>query len=134
MKREFDLTNLTDEEVELIEKVLETRRILKSVNPDGHVLITQATQAGFGPHEINAIIAPNYGNVDRSVIAEFRQSGKSSMLSELFKPYLEFKLEDQIDEEHEQYNSVFNQFRRSKYLPSIELTIGRQYEIKLGDK
>ena len=41
-------------------------------------------------------------------------------------------IEDQIDEEHEQYNSWFNQFRRSKYLPKIELKIGSLYELKLG--
>lgn len=136
MKREFDLNNLTDEDVELIENSLEMRRILKMGNPDGHILITQAMSAGFRPHEINAIIAPNYGNADRSAFAEFRQSGKSSMLSgisELFKPYLEFKLEDQIDESHEQFDCVFNQFRRSKYLPSIELKIGNKYEIQLGE-
>lgn len=54
------------------------------------------------------------------------------MISELFKHYLEFKIEDQINEEHEQYNAIFNQFRRSKYLPSIEFKIGNKYEIKLG--
>ncbi len=42
-------------------------------------------------------------------------------------------VEGQIDEEHEQYNAVFNQFRRSKYLPSIELKIGNLYELKLGE-
>ncbi len=133
MKREFDLNNLTDEDVELIENSLEMRRILKMCKSDGHILITQAMSAGFRPHEINAIVAPNYGNADRSVFAEFRQSGKYSMLSELFKPYLEFKIEDQIEESHEQFDCVFNQFRRSKYLPRIELKIGNKYEIQLGE-
>ena len=89
--------------------------------------------AGFRPHEINAIVAPNYNNIDRSIFTQSRQSGKSNMMSELFKPYLEFKIEDQIDEYHEQFDCVFNQFRRSKYLPSIELKIGNKYNIKLGE-
>jgi hypothetical protein len=133
MKREFDLNNLTDEDVELIENSLEMRRILKRCNPSRLHLINQASTAGFRPHEINAIVAPNYSNADRSVFTQFRQSGKSSMMSEPFKPYLEFKLEDQIDESHEQFDCVFNQFRRSKYLPSIELKIGNKYEIQLGE-
>lgn len=112
MKREFDLNNLTDEEVELIEESLSRRRILKMCNPDGYSLINRAISAGFKPHEINAIVAPNYGNVDRSLFAQSTQSGKS---------YLEFKyypeIEIQINESHEQYNAIFNQFRRSKYLP-----------------
>ena len=134
MKREFDLNNLSDDEVKMIENSLEMRRISKMCNPDGHILITQALSAGFRPHEINAIVAPNYGNADRSLFPEFRQSGRSLMMSELFKPYLEFKLEEQIDEEHEQYSAVFNQFRRGKYLPSIELKIGNLYELKLGSR
>ena len=128
MKREFDLNELTDEDVEIIEEALSRRRILKMCNPDGHILITQALTAGFRPHEINAIVAPNYGNADRSVFAEFRQIGKSLMMSELLK------LEEQIDESHEQYSAVFNQFRRGKYLPSIELKIGNLYELKLGSR
>ena len=136
MKREFDLNELTDEDVEIIEEALSTRRILKMCNPDGHILITQAMSAGFRPHEINAIIAPNYGNADRSAFAEFRQSGKSSMLSgisELFKPYLEFKYDDTISTEHDQYFAVFNQFRGSRLQPRIELKIGNKYEIQLGE-
>ena len=132
MKREFDLNELTDEDVEIIEEALSRRRILKMCNPDGHIIITQAMSAGFRPHEINTIVAPNYNNIDRSIFAQSRQCGKSNMMSELFKPYLEFKIEDQINEEHEQYNAIFNQFRRSKYLPSIEFKIGNKYEIKLG--
>lgn len=134
MKQEFDLSNLTDNDVEVLEDSLEMRRILKMGNLDGHILITRAMSAGFRPHEINAIVTPNYGNDDRSAFAEFRQSGKSSMLSELFKPYLKFKLEEQIDKEHEQYSAVFNQFRRGKYLTSIELKIGNKYELKLGSR
>ena len=34
MKREFDLNELTDEDVEIIEEALSTRRILKMCNPD----------------------------------------------------------------------------------------------------
>ena len=128
MKREFDLNNLSDDEVKMIENSLEMRRISKMCNPDGHILITQALTAGFRPHEINAIVAPNYGNADRSVFAEFRQIGKSLMMSELLK------LEEQIVESHEQFNYVFNQFRRGKYLPSIELKIGNKYELKLGSR
>ena len=133
MKREFDLNELTDEDVEIIEEALSTRRILKMCNPDGHIQILGAMSACFRPHEINAIVTPNYGNADRSIFTQSRQSGKSNMMSELFKPYLEFKLDDRIDESHEQFDCVFNQFRRSKYLPSIELKIGNKYEIKLGD-
>jgi hypothetical protein len=135
MKREFDLNNLTDEEVELIEKSLEMRRILKMGNPAGHILITQAISSGFRPHELCAIVAPNYENTDRSIFAQSRQIGKSLMTHELLKPYLEFEytpeIDNQIDESHEQYNAIFNQFRRTKYLPSIELKIGNKYEIKL---
>ena len=136
MKREFDLNELTDEDVEIIEEALSRRRILKMCNPDGHIQILGAMSAGFRPHEINAIVAPNYNNIDRSIFTQSRQSGKSNMMSELFKPYLEFKypeIEDQINEEHVQYNSIFNQFRRSKYLLSIELKIGNKYKIKLGE-
>lgn len=133
MKREFDLNNLTDEDVEIIEEALSARRISKMGNPDGLPLINQAMSAGFRPHELWAIAAPNYENIDRSIFAQSWQSGKSSMISELFKHYLEIKIEDQINEEHDQYNSIFNQFRRSKYLPSIELKIGNKYEIKLGE-
>ena len=133
MKIESDLKNLTGEDVELMGNSLEMRRITKMCIPDAHSLITQAMSAGIRHHEINAIVAPNYGNADRGVFAGFRQSGKSSTMSERFKPYLEFKLEDRIDESHEQFDCVFNQFRRSKYLPSIELKIGNKYEIKLGD-
>lgn len=132
MKREFDLNKLTDEDVRILEEALSRRRILKMCIPDGYSLINQAISAGFKPREICSIVAPNYGNIDRSIFAQSRQSGKSNMMSELFKPYLEFKIEDQINEEHDQYNSIFNQFRRSKYLPSIELKIGNKYEIKLG--
>ena len=139
MKREFDLNNLTDDEVKMIENSLEMRRISKMCCSEFEHLHIQrglaaAMSAGFRPHEINATVAPNYGNDDRSVFVEFRQIGKSSMMSELFKPYLEFKLEEQIDEEHEQYSAVFNQFRRGKYLPSIELKIGNLYELKLGSR
>lgn len=138
MKREFDLNNLSDDEVKMIENSLEMRRISKmccSEFEHQHIQrgLAAAMPAGFRPHEINAIVAPNYGNADRSVFAEFRQIGKSSMMSELFKPYLEFKLEEQIDESHEQFDCIFNQFRRSKYLPSIELKIGNKYEIQLGE-
>ena len=132
MKREFDLNNLTDDEVKMIENSLEMRRISKMCCSEFEHLHIQrglaaAMSAGFRPHEINAIVAPNYGNDDRSVFVEFRQIGKSSMMSELLK------LEEQIDESHEQYSAVFNQFRRSKYLPSIELKIGNKYEIQLGE-
>ena len=133
MKREFDLNNLTDEDVEIIEEALSTRRISKMGNPDGHIQILGVMSAGFRPHEINAIVAPNYNNIDRSIFAQSRQCGKSNMMSELFKPYLEFKIEDQIDESHKQFDCVFNQFRRSKYLPSIEFKIGNKYEIQLGE-
>ena len=140
MKREFDLDNLTDEDVEIIEEALSTRRILKMCKPGGLPLINQAIAAGFRHDEICSIIAPNYENIDRSIFAQSRQSGKSVSLWELtasFKPYLEFKytteIEDQINKEHEQYNAIFNQFRRSKYLPSIELKIDNKYEIKLGE-
>ena len=133
MKREFDLNNLSDDEVKMIENSLEMRRISKICCSEFEHLHIQrglaaAMSAGFRPHEINAIVAPNYGNADRSVFVNFRQIGKSSMMSELFK------LEDQIDEEHEQYSAVFNQFRRGKYLPSIELKIGSLYELKLGSR
>lgn len=88
--------------------------------------------AGFRPHEINAMVAPNYGNIDRSSFAGFRQTGKSSMMSELFKPYLEFKYDDQIHTEHDQYFSLFNQVRGSRLLPRIVLKIGKLYELQLG--
>ena len=133
MKREFDLNNLSDDEVKMIENSLEMRRISKMCNPDGHIIITQAMSAGFRPHEINAIVAPNYGNVDRGVFAGFRQSGKSGTMSELFKPYLEFKYDDTISAEHEQYFAVFNQIRGSRLQPRIELKIGNKYEIQLGE-
>ena len=42
-------------------------------------------------------------------------------------------MKENIDESHEQFDCVFNQFRRSKYLPSIELKIGNKYEIQLGE-
>ena len=133
MKREFDLNNLSDDEVKMIENSLEMRRISKMCCSEFEHLHIQrglaaAMSAGFRPHEINAIVAPNYGNADRSVFAEFRQIGKSLMMSELLK------LEEQIDESHEQYSAVFNQFRRGKYLPSIELKIGNLYELKLGSR
>ena len=133
MKREFDLNNLTADDVEVIESALTFRRILKMCIPDAHSLITQAMSAGFRPHEINAIVAPNYGNVDRGVFAGFRQSGKSGTMSELFKPYLEFKYDDTISAEHEQYFAVFNQIRGSRLQPRIELKIGNKYEIQLGE-
>ena len=133
MKREFDLNNLSDDEVKMIENSLEMRRISKmccSEFEHQHIQrgLVAAMSAGFRPHEINAIVAPNYENIDRSIFAQSRQSGKSLMMSELLK------LEEQIDESHEQFNYVFNQFRRSKYLPSIELKIGNKYELKLGSR
>lgn len=139
MKTEFDLNNLTDADVEFLEEALSRRRLMKLDTKYIQRGLASAMSAGFRPHEINAFIAPNYGNIDRSVFAGFRQTGKSSIMTELLKPYLELKwdysgfVEDQIDEEHEQYNAVFNQFRRSKYLPSIELKIGNLYELKLGE-
>ena len=133
MKREFDLNELTDEDVEIIEEALSTRRILKMCNPDGHIQILGAMSAGFRPHEINAIVTPNYGNADRSIFTQSRQSGKSNMMSELFKPYLEFKYDDTISAEHEQYFAVFNQIRGSRLEPRIELKIGNKYEIQLGE-
>ena len=133
MKREFDLNNLTDDEVELMGNSLEMRRITKMCIPDAHSLITQAMSAGFRPHEINAIVTPNYGNADRSIFTQSRQSGKSNMMSELFKPYLEFKYDDTISAEHEQYFAVFNQIRGSRLEPRIELKIGNKYEIQLGE-
>ena len=114
MKREFDLNNLTDDEVELMGNSLEMRRITKMCIPDAHSLITQAMSAGIRHHEITAIVTPNYGNADRGVFAGFRQSGKSGTMSELFKPYLEFKYDDAISAEHEQYFAVFNQIRGSR--------------------
>lgn len=140
MKTEFDLNKLTDEDVRILEEALSRRRLMKMCNPDGYPLINQAISAGFRPHELCAIVAPNYENIDRSIFAQSRQSGKSGSLWELIansKPYLEFEytpeISDQIEESHEQYNAIFNQFRRMKYLPSIELKIGNKYEIKLGD-
>lgn len=139
MKTEFDLNNLTDADVQILEEAI-SRRKLKMCNPDSYTLFNQAISAGFRPHELYAIVAPNYGNIERSVFAKSRQSGKSEMLWELIansKPYLEFEytseIPDQIEESHEQYNAIFNQFRRMKYLPKIELKIGNKYEIKLGD-
>lgn len=140
MKTEFDLNNLTDADVEFLEEALSRRRLMKLDTKYIQRGLASAMSAGFRPHEINAFIAPNYGNIDRSVFAGFRQTGKSSIMTELLKPYLELKwdysgfVEDQIDEEHEQYNAIFNQFRRSKYLPSIELKIGNLYELKLGSR
>lgn len=109
------------------------RRITKMCIPDAHSLITQAMSAGIRHHEINAIVTPNYGNADRGVFAGFRQSGKSGTMSELFKPYLEFKYDDAIRAEHEQYFAVFNQIRGSRLEPRIELKIGNKYEIQLGE-
>ena len=128
MKTEFDLNNLTDKDVEVIEEALSMRKLMKLCNPDGYPLINQAISAGFRPHEICAIVAPNYENIDRSIFTQSRQ----------LRPFYEYLedldfVENQISEEHEQYNAIFNQFRRSKYLPSIELKIGNLYEIKLVD-
>lgn len=148
MKTEFDLNKLTDADVELIEESLFRRRILKMCNPDGYPLFNQAISAGFRPHELCSIVAPNYGNADRSIFAQSRQSGKNPENAlcrtlDFIKPHLEnveFIYEqytpsvcDQITEEHEQYNAAFNQFRSSKYLPKIELKIGNLYELKLGE-
>lgn len=134
MKTEFDLNNLTDKDVEVIEEALSRRRrILKMGYNEFDKHYTQrglsaAMSVGFRPHEICAIVAPNYENIDRSIFTQSRQ----------LRPFYEYLedldfVENQISEEHEQYNAIFNQFRRSKYLPSIELKIGNLYEIKLVD-
>ena len=152
MKSEFDLNNLTDEDVQILEEALSRRRLMKlccdEFNKDyAQRCLSAAISAGFKPGEIHTLVAPNYGNINRSVFTHYRQSGKNpendlyrmnELLMQLkpFSEYLEdledFEI-DQIDEDHEQYNAVFNQFRSSKYLPKIELKIGSLYELKLGE-
>lgn len=132
MKSEFDLNDLTDSDVEILEEALSRRRLMKlcctEFDKDYYQRgLSAAISAGFKPDEIQYFIAPNY-----------RQLGKNPE-DDLFKlkPFYEYLVDldfeiDQIDEEHEQYNAVFNQFRSSKYLPKIELKIGNLYELKLG--
>ena len=134
MKQLFDLNNLTDEEALYIENALATRRILKQ-----HSNMIPIIDRGYNTCDIQLFCAANH-DIPRTVFAQSRQSGKSGSLWEQianFKPYLEFEytpeIVDQIDESHEQYNTLFNQFRRMKYLPCIELKIGSKYEIQLGE-
>ena len=123
MKTEFDLNNLTDEEALYLENALATRRILKA-----HSSMIPIVDIGYKTCDIQLLTASN-----------FRQSGKNSendlwRASEILKPYLEFKYDDQIHKEHDQYFSVFNQFRGSRLLPRIELKIGNLYELELGSR
>lgn len=137
MKTQFNLNNLTDEEALYLENALATRRILKA-----HSSMIPIVDIGYKTCDIQLFTAfnPRGDSARGTMMPNFRQSGKSSMAHELLKPYLEFKydyselVQDQIDEEHEQYSAVFNQFRRGKYLPSIELKIGSLYELKLGSR
>ena len=41
---------------------------------------------------------------------------------------------EEIDEKHEQYSSVFNQFRRASGAPSIELMLQKKYILRLGSR
>lgn len=152
MKSEFYLNNLTDLDVEILEESLSRRRLMKlfvaEIDKDyTQRCLSAAIFAGFKPDEIPHFIDLNYGNINRSVFTHYKQSGKNPendlfKMNELllrFEPFYEYleDLEDleldQIDEEHEQYNATFNQFRRSKYLPKIELKINNLYELKLGE-
>ena len=75
MKTEFDLSNLTDNDVEVLEEALSKRRLMKLDSKYIQRSLASAMSAGFRPHEINVIFGSNYGNIDLSVFAGFRQTG-----------------------------------------------------------
>ena len=75
----------------------------------------------------------------RTVFAEARQSGKIQRMIFGNCSYKQFDFNlfgelEEIDKEHDQYFSVFNQFRRVRGLPSIELKVNNKYTLRLGKK
>lgn len=138
MKTEFDLNNLTDLDVEILEEALSRRRLMKLFVAEidkTHVqrCLSAAISAGVKP---NATAAYNRRQLGKNPENDLWKMNESILRFKSFSEYLEnsedFEI-DQIDEEHEQYSAVFNQFRSSKYLPKIELKIGNLYELKLGE-
>ena len=138
MKTEFDLNNLTDSDVQILEEALSRRRLMKLCSDefDKHYsqkALSAAFSAGFKPDEIQHFIAPNYRQFGKNPENDLFKMNELLTRFNPFSEYLEDFEIDQIDEEHEQYGAVFNQFRSSKYLPKIELKIGNLYELKLGE-
>lgn len=139
MKSEFDLNNLTDSDVQILEEALSRRRLMKLCSDefDKHYsqkALSAAFSAGFKPDEIQHFIAPNYRQLGKNPENDLFKMNELLTRFLPFSEYIEDFTEDQIDEEHEQYSAVFNQFRRGKYLTSIELKIGNKYELKLGSR
>lgn len=138
MKTEFDLNNLTDADVEFLEEALSRRRFMKLHLPEFDIdcninWVNAAIDNALYTNAIHGMFAPNYRQLGMNLENSSLRASEfiKKQIQELNWDYSVF-VEDQIDEEHEQYNAVFNQFRRSKYLPSIELKIGNLYELKLG--
>lgn len=132
----LDLNKLTDEEALILENKLAQRRILKA-----HSNCIPIIDVGHKTCDIQLLTAANHNNIQRTVFAETRQSSKNPendfwrLCS--YKPKFNFNLFDEleeIDKEHEQYLSVFNQFRRVRGLPSIELKVNNKYTLRLGKK
>ena len=139
MKTEFDLNNLTDADVEFLEEALSRRRFMKLHLPEFDIdcninWVNAAIDNALYTNAIHGMVAPNYRQLGMNLENDIFRTSEfiKKAIQELKWDYSGF-VEVQIDEEHEQYNAVFNQFRRSKYLPSIELKIGNLYELKLGE-
>lgn len=140
MKTEFDLNNLTDANVEFLEEALSRRRFMKLHLPEFDIdcninWVNAAIDNALYTNAIHGMVAPNYRQLGMNLENDIFRTSEfiKKAIQELKWDYRELA-QDQIDEEHEQYNAIFNQFRRSKYLPSIELKIGNLYELKLGSR
>ena len=131
----FDLNNLTDEEALILENKLAQRRILKA-----HSNMIPIIDVGHKTRDIQLLTAENHNNIQRTVFAEARHSSKNSendlwrLGSYKLSDFNLFDMLDEIDKEHEQYLSVFNQCRRARGLPSIELKVNNKYTMRLGKK
>lgn len=131
----LDLNNLTDEEALYLENKLAQRRILKT-----HSNCIPIIDVGHKTCDIQLLTAANHDNTQRTVFAEARQSSKNPENDfRRLCSYKQFGFNlfdglEEIDKEHEQYFSVFNQFRRVRGLPSIELKVNNKYTLRLGKK
>lgn len=67
-------------------------------------------------------------------VADIIADNMDEVYSEWFYPSIQnYKFIDNgISEEHEQYNSIWNQMRRSKYRNSIELKLQNKYILDIG--
>lgn len=78
MKSEFDLNNLTDLDVQILEEALSRRRLMKLCCDEFDKDYTQrclstAVSAGFKPGEIHALVAPNYRQSGKNIIDKLQR-------------------------------------------------------------